>query len=202
MPPRPKAYDRAYFDKWYRSAAHRVRTTAELNRTAAFVVAAAEYVLGRPVRTVLDVGAGEGAWRAALRRARPGVVYQGVDPSEYAVRRYGRRRDLILGDVASLDALPLRDGNDLVLATDVLNYLTAQELVDGLPRIAARADGLLYLELLTVKDELEGDTTFPQTHDAAWLRRTVRRAGLVGCGLHCYLPRALAGRLTEMERAW
>ncbi len=202
MPSRPKAYDRAYFDKWYRSPAHRVRTAAELHRTAAFVVAAAEYLLGRPVRTVLDVGAGEGAWRAALRRARPGIVYQGVDPSEYAVRRFGRRRDLLLGDLASLDALALRDGNDLGLATDVLNYLTPSELTDGLPRLAARADGMLYLELLTRNDELEGDTTFPQQHDAAWLRRVVRRAGLVACGLHCFLPRALADRLTEMERAW
>ena len=202
MPPRAKAYDRAYFDRWYRSPAHRVRTTAELNRTAAFVLAAAEYVLGRPVRTVLDVGAGEGAWRAALRRQRPGLAYQGVDPSEYAVRRFGRRRDLMLGDLASLPALPLRDGYDLVLATDVLNYLTRDELLDGLPKLAARADGLLYLELLTANDELEGDTTFPQALDAAWLRRAVRRAGMVGCGLHCYLPRALAGRLTEMERAW
>jgi SAM-dependent methyltransferase len=202
VPPRPKAYDRAYFDKWYRSPAHRVRTTAELNRTAAFVVAVAEYLLGRPVRTVLDVGAGEGAWRAALRRARPGIVYQGVDPSEYAVRRFGARRDLLLGDLAGLDDLPLRDGYDLVLATDVLNYLTPDELTDGLPRLAARADGMLYLELLTRNDELEGDTTFPQQHDAAWLRRVVRRAGLVACGLHCFLPRALADRLTEMERAW
>jgi SAM-dependent methyltransferase len=202
VPSRPKAYDRAYFDKWYRSPAHRVRTAAELRRNAAFVLGAAEYLLGRPVRTVLDVGAGEGAWRAPLRALRPGLAYQGVDPSTYAVGRFGRRRDLILGDLASLDALPLRDGYDLVLATDVLNYLTPDELRDGLPRLAARADGMLYLELLTVHDQLEGDTTFPAALTAPWLRRAVRRAGLVGCGLHCYLPRALAHRLTEMERAF
>ena len=82
-------YDRDYFDKWYRSPTHRVRSAAELARLVAFVLSTADYVLGRRVRTVLDVGAGEGNWLPVLRRLRPNVAYQGVDPSAYAVRRFG-----------------------------------------------------------------------------------------------------------------
>lgn len=49
-------YDRDYFDKWYRNPRFRVKTTRELARQVAFVVAAAEHLLGRTIRTVLDVG--------------------------------------------------------------------------------------------------------------------------------------------------
>ena len=66
------AYDRAYFDKWYRNPRYRVKTPAELARQAALVVHAAEWVLQRKLRTVLDVGCGEGNWYPVLRKLRPG----------------------------------------------------------------------------------------------------------------------------------
>jgi SAM-dependent methyltransferase len=196
-----RAYDRSYFDKWYRSPTHRVRTAAELTRLVTFVLATADYVLGRRVRTVLDVGAGEGNWLPVLRRLRPSVVYQGVDPSAYAVHRFGRRRNLLLGDLASLDALPLSDSYDLVVANGMLNYVSADELRAGLPKLAARAGGMLYLEMFTAADDIKGDTAFPEFRDAAWYRRALRAAGLTGCGLHCYLPRHEAWRLAELERS-
>ena len=198
---RRRAYDRAYFDKWYRAPASRVRSPAELARLVRFVVATAEYVLARPIRTVLDVGAGEGNWLPVLRAQRRSIVYQGVDPSEYAVRRFGRRRNIILGDLTSLDELPLADGYDLVIANGVLNYVGTDALRAGLPRLARRAAGMLYLELFTAADSVVGDTNFAPLRSAAWYRRTLRAAGLVGCGLHCYLPRELKGQLTQMERA-
>jgi SAM-dependent methyltransferase len=200
-PARPRPYDRAYFDKWYRAPAHRVRSPAELARIVRFVLATADHVLGRPARTVLDVGAGEGNWLPVLRALRPSLAYQGVDPSAYAVRRFGRRRNILLGDVASLDALPLAEGYDLVIASGVLNYLSADALRAGLPRLVRRARGMLYLELFTDADRLTGDTDFAQRRPAAWYRRVLRGAGLVGCGLHCYVPRELVGQLTELERS-
>jgi SAM-dependent methyltransferase len=196
-----RKYDRAYFDRYYRAADTRVRSAAEVGRMVRFVLATAEYVLGRPVRSVLDVGAGEGNWLPVLRRLRPGIHYQGVDPSAYAVRRFGARRNLLQGDVASLDDLPLRDGYDLVVANGVLNYLTPEQLVDGLPRITRRADGLLYLELFTKTDDITGDTRFGQLRSAEWYRGILKRAGLVGLGMHCYLRRELEGRLAALERS-
>jgi len=196
----PRTYDRAYFDKYYRAADTRVRSAAEMGRMVRFVLHTADYVLGRPVRSVLDVGAGEGNWLPVLRRLRPSVAYQGVDPSAYAVRRFGARRNILLGDLASLDELPLRDGYDLVVANGVLNYLAPDALPDALSRLARRADGMLYLEIFTDADDITGDTRFGHREPAAWYRRELRRAGLVGLGMHCYLRRELEGRLAALER--
>jgi SAM-dependent methyltransferase len=194
-------YDQAYFDRWYRSRRHRVRSAAELSRLVRFVLAAADHVLGRPVRTVLDVGAGEGNWLPVLRRLRPRVAYQGVDPSEYAVRRFGRRRNVILGDITSLPTLPVAPRYDLVVANGMLNYLAPDELRAGLPHLVARAGGMLYLELFTEADALRGDVDFATRKPASWFRRVLREAGVVGCGLNCYLPRDELPRLSELERS-
>jgi SAM-dependent methyltransferase len=194
-------YDKAYFDKWYRAPATQVRSRAELTRLVTFVLATADYVLGRSVRTVLDVGAGEGNWLPILRKLRPGIVYQGVDPSEYAVHRFGKRRNILLGDVTALDALPLEDGYDLVIANGMLNYLGVEALRSGLAQMVRRAHGMLYLEIFTETDEISGDTHFAHSHSADWFRRLLRQSGLVGCGMHCYLPRALLWRLADLERS-
>jgi SAM-dependent methyltransferase len=199
--PRPRAYDKAYFDKYYRAADTRVRSAAEVERMVRFVLAATDYVLGRPARSVLDVGAGEGNWQPVLKRLRPTLHYQGVDPSAYAVRRFGRARNLLLGDLSSLGALPLRDGYDLVVANGVLNYLDPAELRAGLPRLVDRADGMLYLEIFTESDDVTGDTSFHHLKPAVWYRRLLRGAGLVGLGMHCYLPERLESRLAALERS-
>ena len=63
-----KTYDRAYFDRWYRHGG--IGHAARLARKVALAVATAEYHLERPIRSVLDIGCGEGAWRAPLRSLR------------------------------------------------------------------------------------------------------------------------------------
>ena len=98
-----KRYDRDYFDRWYRRGG--IGGARRLARKVALAVAMAEYQLERPVRTVLDIGCGEGAWRAPLLKLRPDARYLGFDSSEYAVRRFGRQRNLHLahfGDFAQL----------------------------------------------------------------------------------------------------
>jgi hypothetical protein len=77
-----KQYDRAYYEKWYRSAEHRVGSRAQLARKVAMVVHLAEYYLARPLRNVLDVGCGEAPWRAPLLKLRPKLDYRGLDSSE------------------------------------------------------------------------------------------------------------------------
>jgi ubiquinone/menaquinone biosynthesis C-methylase UbiE len=127
-------HDAAYFRKWYRDPRHRVRTRAELDRQVRFVVAAAEHLLMRSVRTVLDVGAGEGAWHAALQRVRPSARYWGVDPSEYAVRRYGKSRRIVRGDAETLDRVAgIPESVDLVVCASVLQYLTPSAMRAALP---------------------------------------------------------------------
>src|SRR3954468_24737297 len=76
-----KSYDEAYFKKWYRDPRTRVHTPDSVRRKVRMVVGIAEYFLGRKLRSVLDIGAGEGAWRREIRRIRPEVRYLGIDPT-------------------------------------------------------------------------------------------------------------------------
>lgn len=178
-----------------------MKSAAELARQAAFVLGTAEFVLGRPVRTVLDVGCGEGQWRAVLRRHRPRVHYDGVDPSEYAVARYGARRGLHLGGIESLESLPLRGQYDLVVCCGMLNYLDAPTLQRGLAQVAQRTGGMAYLELFTREDQFEGDTNWPAPRAARWYRATMQRAGLSAIGMQCYVTQASRDRVSSLERS-
>lgn len=160
----------------------------------------AEFALGRPVRTVLDVGCGEGQWRAVLRRHRPRVAYDGVDPSTYAVARYGASRGIHLGGIEDLDALPLRAQYDLVICCGMLNYLALPQLRRGLRQVARRTGGVAYLELFTREDTFEGDTDWPTPQSAAWYRTTIRKAGLWPIGMQCYVPSDAKERVSALER--
>lgn len=195
-----KRYDEAYFDRWYRDARTRVITPGSVARKARLALGAVEYLLERPVRSVLDVGAGEGTWRAALRAVRPRVRYVGVDPSEYAVARYGARRDIRLGSFDTLDELGLAAPFDLVVCVGVMNYLTTRELARGLEAIAAMCTGLAFLEVWTTDDDVIGDRRAWQHRPPSYYHRLIREAGLVACGLHCYAAPAVADRVAAMER--
>ncbi len=98
----------------------------------------AEYYLERPVRTVLDVGCGEGQWHLILKKLRPGIRYTGVDPSEYAVKRFGRSRNLKLGGFSDLPNLKLAMSYDLIVCSDTLYYVSREELAAGIKEMAAR----------------------------------------------------------------
>ena len=197
-------YTAAYYDRWYRDPETRVRTPATIARLAALTVSAAEYVLDRPVRTVLDVGAGEGHWRAHLRRLRPRVRYVGVEPSAYAVARYGRARNLHQGTIGTLDVASLRefapDGFDLIIACGVLNYVPDAELRDGLRALSRLSSGVAFLELFSAGDSLTGDVP-RNRRSPTWYRQLLRGAGFVPCGLHLYLTRALARSCAALELA-
>lgn len=197
------AYDKAYFDKWYRSRQHRVRTPAQIRRIVAFTLSAAEYVLDRPIRTVLDVGAGEGHWQPILKALRPKLTYVGVEPSTYAVTRFGRRRGLTLGSVERLGDLGLHErhpqGFDLVVCCGVLNYVQTRVLGSALEQLQAHTGGLAWLELFTKYDEIEGDIAELKPRPPEWYRQRFSEAGLIPCGLHLYAPRDLAAGLTALE---
>ncbi len=200
-----KTYDRAYFERWYRDRRNALIRGGLLERRVRRAVAAAEYLLERPVKSVLDVGCGEGVWRAHLRRMRPRVRYVGVDSSAYAVRRFGRSRNLRLGTLGDLDRLAVRGPFDLVVCSDVLHYVATPELARGLRAIARLAGGVLFLEFFTREDASEGDNAGFILRSAATYRRLLRAAGLVHAGLHCYVGRRFVVReraLVSFERGW
>ena len=173
-----KVYDRDYFDKWYRHPRHAVSSRRELERKVALTVAVAEYYLGRSIRNVLDVGCGEGVWRAPLRALRPGIDYLGLDSSEYAVARYGKSRNLRLATFGQLEQLRFDATFDLIVCTDVLHYVRAAEMARGLRGIVDMLDGVAFLELFTSRDAPDGDK-----HGWIALGLGTVFSLLIGCGL-------------------
>lgn len=196
-----KRYDRRYFDRWYRDPRTRMWTRAAIARKVRLALGVAEQVLGRPVRNVLDVGCGEGSWRAMLRRQRPGLRYSGVDGSDYVVRRFGRRRNIVHGAFGRLDALGLRGPFDLIVCCDVMHYVANGDLAAGLAALRALAAGPAYLEAYTAEDDVEGDDSNFFRRRASWYRRQFRHAGFVPVGMQCWVTADVAADLTALERS-
>lgn len=195
-----KEYDRQYFDRWYRDPRRRVAASVDLERTVRLAVAAAEHLIGRPIRSVLDIGCGEARWLAPLRRARPSVRYLGIDSSEYAVARWGRTRNIRLGSFGTLERCGIDEPADLVVCADVLHYVPMGELRRGLGSLASLTGGVAYLPTFTSADSIVGDRQGFMRRSAAAYRRRFHEAGLVPCGLHFYVPADSAGELAALER--
>jgi SAM-dependent methyltransferase len=194
---RGKRYDRAYFDRWYRD--RRIGSAADLARTVALAVAMTEQLLARPLRSVLDVGAGEGRWQPILHRLRPAARYAGVDSSSWAVARWGRRRNLRLGSIDALDQLGLDGPFDLVVASDILHYLPMPVLRRGIGQIVDLLGGVAFLPTFTAQDEIEGDRAHFQRRSAATYRRVFRQAGLTPLGMYAWADRARSADLAKLE---
>ncbi len=193
-------YDQRYFDKWYRHPSHRVSTMASAGRKAVLALAVAEYYLERPVRTVLDVGCGEGQWHLILKKLRPGIRYTGVDPSEYAVKRFGRSRNLKLGGFSDLPNLKLAMSYDLIVCSDTLYYVSREELAAGIKEMAARLGGVAFFEAYASDEALTGDIRTIEKRDTNFYKKLFRKNGLVTCGPHCYAGNVLRDRVTDLER--
>lgn len=198
-----KHYDQAYFERWYRDPSkkdHAVGSTARLARKVALAVATAEYHLERPIRTVLDIGCGEAAWRAPLLKLRPKASYLGFDSSEYAVRRFGARRNMHLARFADFAQLRPCPPVDLLVCSDVMHYLDTRELDRGLPGLVELCGGVAFLETFTGEDETDGDNVGFHPRPARFYRQRFQKAGFVPLGSHLWLSPALADRLVALER--
>ncbi len=163
------------------------------------VLAIAEYFLQRPIRTVLDVGAGEGRWRAEIGRVRKGVRYVGVDPSEWVVARHGRRRNIRLGSFEQLPSLALGRRFDLIVCADVMQYVPTPALESGVRHLAGLLTGAAFFEAYTSGDEMEGDLEGWHPRTKAGYRKIFADAGLRACGAHCYLAPRVADHAVELE---
>jgi SAM-dependent methyltransferase len=194
-----KTYDRAYFDKWYRDRRHAVNSRALLARKVALAVSVAEYYLGRSIQNVLDVGCGEGVWRAPLKKLRPHVAYLGLDSSQYAISRYGRARNLRLATFGQLGELRFDNAFDLIVCSDVMHYVPSAELRRGLDGIVEMLDGVAFLELFTSADAPDGDKHAYVARTPRWYLDTFSQAGLTACGSHCYLGPRLETVVSALE---
>jgi SAM-dependent methyltransferase len=193
-----KQYDRDYFDRWYHRDETRVNSAAEVRRKVALAVTMTEYFLRRPIRTVLDIGCGEGAWLSHLRALRPKVTYSGFDSSDYAVERFGRSRNIRKAGFGDLPSLAL-GVFDLVVCSDVLHYVPDDELSAGFPALAKATDGLAFLEVLTAEDDIFGDLAGLIKRPAARYRKLFTAAEMTFVGPYCWLGPAFHNAVAEME---
>jgi len=194
-----KRYDKDYFDAWYRGPAQAVGSAAALRRNVALAVAVTESVLARPLRSVLDIGCGEGRWQPVLHRLRPKATYLGIDSSEYAVERFGRRRNLRLGSFEELGFHVFDRPFDLVVCSDVLHYLTPTQIREGLPWLVELTGGAALLEVFTSADEIEGDEHEFFRRAPAWYLDLFGSVGLRPIGLQMYVPEEVAEVLDAMD---
>ncbi len=195
-----KTYDQNYFERWYHDRSSRVNTHAEVRRKVALAVATCEYFLRRQLRTVLDIGCGEGAWLPHLRAFRPRVEYTGLDSSDYAVERYGESRNIRKASFGDLPSLQLAV-YDLVICSDVLHYVPTDELRAGIEPLAAATDGLAFIEVLTSGDDITGDLDALIRRSPSWYRKLFASAGFTFVGPYCWLSPAFKDAVAELESA-
>lgn len=193
-----KQYDREYFDRWYRNQSTRVNSHHEVRLKVALAVASAEYFLRRPIRSVLDVGCGEGAWLPHLRALRPKITYLGLDPSDYVVRRFGKTRNIRQAAFADLPSLRL-DVYDLVICSDVMHYVPEDDLRAGVSAIADAMDGVAYLEVLTKEDDIMGDLEGFLRRPANFYRTLFKKTGLTFVGPYCWIAPPFKNAVAELE---
>jgi SAM-dependent methyltransferase len=196
-PTTPKRYDRDYFDRWYRRGG--IGGARRLARKVALAVATAEYHLERPLRTVLDIGCGEGPWRAPLLKLRPDARYLGFDASDYAIARYGRSRNLHLARFEEFALLRPCPPVDLLVCSDVMHYVPTRPLDHGLPGLAELCGGVAFLETFAREDQAEGDEDGFIARPARFYRQRFEALGFTPLGSHCWLSPALAGTTTALE---
>jgi 2-polyprenyl-3-methyl-5-hydroxy-6-metoxy-1,4-benzoquinol methylase len=189
-------FDAAYFRRFYRSAATRVVTAAEM-RTRARLIAAILAQAAVPVRSILDVGCGIGLLRRPFAALWPRARYAGLDASEYLCERYGWMHGSVV------DYAP-RAPSDLVVCYDVLQYLDDRAAAAAIANLARLSRSALYFSALTREDwreHCDKSLTDRAVHlrSGEWYRRRLRRRfRYLGFGM--WLRKGARPLLWDLER--
>jgi SAM-dependent methyltransferase len=194
---KPKVYDQDYFEHWYRGDF--AQDSKAIARKVAVAVAIAEHHLGRPIRSILDIGCGEAPWRKHFLKLRPTAHYQGVDSSEYVVQRYGKSRNIVLANFGQMQQLRIGPPADLLVCSDVLHYVPSAELKRGLQGFAELCAGIAYIDVYCHEDKIEGDFKGFIARSAKQYRILFEQAGFIALGSHCYLSPQCESPVSALE---
>ena len=139
---RNEKFDRSYFERYYgKQPIHTVNEIAHLATAVHEMLA----WWAAPVRSVLEVGAGRGDWSNWYRTLHPTVRVTSTDVSEHSCATFGHKRR----DIAQW--APKRPF-DLVICTDVLQYLDDRAATQALRNLTTATRTCLYFDALTSFD--------------------------------------------------
>lgn len=198
MSPPPQRFDAAFYRRYYLNPETRVSTRQSVARQARVVLAVLQNGLF-PINRILDAGCGLGWFRAPFARAYPLAEYIGLEVSEELCRRRGWER-------GSLAGYRPQEPFDLVICSDVLQYLDDREAASAMANLGRLTTGALFFQVLAQEDfetVADRERTDPNVHlrPADWYRARLRRNFRhLGCGVH--VKKEVAFPLWELERPW
>ena len=137
-------FDAPYYRQFYLDPLTRAMSPEDFDKLGNFVCGYLLY-LEQPVTKVLDMGCGLGLWQTVLERHFPHAKYVGVEISDYVCEQYGWYK----GSVVDWKA---RTTFDLVICSDVVQYLNDGEAEAAIENLSRLCDGVLYFAALTERD--------------------------------------------------
>ena len=191
---RNEKFDRSYFERYYgKQPIHTVNEIAHLATAVHEMLA----WWAAPVRSVLEVGAGRGDWGNWYRTLHPTVRVTSTDVSEHSCATFGHERR----DIAQW--APKRPF-DLVICTDVLQYLDDRAATQALRNLTTATRTCLYFDALTsfdAKHTVERSKTDLNAtlRTGDWYRQRLSR-GFTQAGAGLWIRKGSTVVLHELER--
>ena len=191
---RNEKFDRSYFERYYgKQPIHTVNEIAHLATAVHEMLA----WWAAPVRSVLEVGAGRGDWGNWYRTLHPTVRVTSTDVSEHSCATFGHKRR----DIAQW--APKRPF-DLVICTDVLQYLDDRAAARAVRNLTAATRTCLYFDALTsfdAKHTVERSKTDLSVtlRTGDWYRQRLSR-GFTQAGAGLWIRKGSTVVLHELER--
>jgi SAM-dependent methyltransferase len=191
------AFDKQYYDHFYRNPRTAVITAAENARRAGLIAAVVNY-LELPVKRILDAGCGMGLLRAPLRKAFKQAEYVGLEISQYLCQQYGWKH-------GSVHTWSTRSRFELTICYDVLQYLKEAEAREAIVNLATWTRGALYFSALTQEDWRENcdqsrTDKVSGLRSGNWYRHELQRHfDPLGCGM--WIRRDSPLMAWEMDKA-
>lgn len=191
-------FDANYYRRFYVDAATRATTKVEIATRGALIAAVVKQ-FDIPVRQVLDAGCGLGWYEKPLIKAFPQAKYVGTEVSEYLCRTKG----WVHGSIVDLK---FRREFDLVICSDVIQYLDARNAERAIENLGKWCRGALYLHVPTRRDwaqnvDHSGTDANVWLRSASWYRNLLRKHFVhAGCGVH--IKNDVPFAQWELEQPW
>jgi len=191
-------FNSAYYRRFYLTAATRAMSREQTEIRGALIASLVRQ-LDIQVNRILDVGCGLGWYQRPLTKVFRNATYIGTEFSEYLCAKKG----WIHGSIVDLK---LKGQFDLVICTDVIQYLNHRDAERAIGNLAKWCRGALYFHVPTSRDWLEnvdpsGTDTNVHLRSAAWYRNRLRRHFThIACGVH--LKDNVPFAQWELEEPW